>query len=321
MRKWGIGGTVLSIVALFLVTTMGLFLYDLRRINQRLSQVERALAQPRLARGFEATMLRAQSVPAALDTNARKLRELLDTLEARLNRVAARVDSAATEPPPQASPAGAPPAPEARPGAFGPGLDAPTPESPSPARAAAAAAGYKAWLELEFEKLAAAVALTDAQREAGETVVEELLAKHFPPDLRVEDLGARWGDFRREWHERLSGLMTGEQRARHEAYEEGLRNEQVGTSTQWTVSTLDDACALSRVQKERVRESVRTLYVSMSQDLSSGQSPRPPREWKDQLRTAIQAELNTEQMSRFDEWFDTHMNWGDAGRDAGMGGS
>ncbi len=165
-------------------------------------------------------------------------------------------------------------------------------------------AGTKAWLEMELEKMADVVGLTDVQRERARALVAELMEQFFPRDGDAQANWSKWGEFQKEWTDRMKGMMTSEQQNEYSRYQRKQADDQARQSTAWTVGTLEEACGLNSSQRERIRERVQSYYGDMlAQYYGGGQAdPQASAGSYKALKDSIRAELSADQVPKFEQW-------------------
>lgn len=316
------GTTIQVCFGLFVLGMMGVLMFELRALDEKLARLEseqtqRAVAAsraPRAAAGGEKTpdpRGATTGVPptgeptvdlAQVQDEMGRMQGVIQQLERRLGEVterAGKLEQQAAQAPAVAV-AGA--------------TDANTAAATDPetlkANADMQAAGTKAWLETELEKLVDAVGLSDAQKESARDALRGLMEKYFPKGATDEKAWERWGEFMKEWRSTLKGTMTTEQQNQYAAYEKKQTQEQVNMSAHWTVSTLEAACGLQSGQRDRVAAKVKEYYAANYQNWWEGESGNTSTWNNDQLRDVIRSELSADQIPAFDKWFKQYMGGG-----------
>ncbi|MBI3271916.1 MAG: hypothetical protein HYZ53_23185 [Planctomycetes bacterium] len=307
--------------AVFLSAMCGCFLYELRRLDSRLAALEEAQAAVQAGRGTSSAregrgrVQVAAAVPAGsaqlpfpggppglarvgpaappptVEADLQRLRETVQGLQSRLDQLSTHTEQLTQVAVAQA--AGNAAATEGK-------------EAVEKTQAATSKAAYKAWLRMELDKMEQALALEAAQRENVRGLVEELSGKYLPDSQTQQEWAAHWTEFSKEWEERLKSVMTADQQVKYAAYQAHQREEQLATSVQWTVSSMEEAVGLSTDQKDRVRERVQELYGGYYAKAATGDVSGWDAEG---FRTSLREQMSADQQTKFDEWYAANMNW------------
>ncbi len=318
MSKSKLATMVLGVLGIVLAMGLGAVWVEVRELGARMAGVEEGLASARAVRevrtapgsetgGTRPFATRGNGSPpgdpgedlAALRADVMRLNEQVAGLQGRLDEQAKRADDWAARVSAQEA---------------GEGSDGATSAAMIRTHAQAVeirlpGSGSRAIHEMELDRIADEVGLTEAQKDRGRQILRELIERHLDPPLN--STGGFVGgheEFLRQWQEQLRGLMTSEQQVAYDSYQERKRQEHARTAAHFSASTLDQAVALLPAQRERITTILREHYGRPG--ASSDEAAR------DAMKDAIRRELAPDQMSGFDEWAERNLRIGAMGGNA-----
>ncbi len=329
-----LGVVLQGVCGAFLVATMGLLYWEVRGLDDRIARLESDAGAARTGKARSGDRARTEAnapderragaTPAVLPAdpggsddevlreNLRRLTESVRGLESRLGEVTEKSAALERETANLAARAAAVPA--------LPGVVDAQGQLAQSAEAQALnvemqAASTLAWLEAEMEKLADEVDLSPSQRDRAKALLAELTDKYFPKDGKSEEMWQDWQKFQTEYDDRVKGMMTSEQQNEYASYRKKQLQEQVSTSTSYTVATMAKAVGLNDSQRDRIKSKIKDYYGKMygtdydQSGSTGGMSAYDPNELRDMLHSEIRAD----QVPKFDEWYKTYMGGGGQG--------